>query len=115
MLSTLISRTDVVSLDLRRASLALIENHVRPERGKNPLWTVWLRSGPRICSERSEFLHLKMSNFNTRSNLIALAEYRARNSTRTIIRQQMPLDNFAPLNGAWCCFRSDCGQRTGSP
>ena len=35
-----------------------------------------LRLGPRTCRERSEFLRLEISNFNTRSNLIALAEYR---------------------------------------
>jgi PAP2 superfamily len=37
---------------------------------------VWLRSRPRTCRERSEFLRLEISNFNTRSTLIALTEYR---------------------------------------
>jgi hypothetical protein len=32
--------------------------------------------GPATRRERSEFLHLRISNFNTRSNLIALAEYK---------------------------------------
>jgi hypothetical protein len=44
-----------------------------PFRARSP---VWLRPGPRTCREQSEFLRLEISNFNTRSNLIALAEYR---------------------------------------
>jgi hypothetical protein len=52
---------------------------------------VWLRPGPRTCRERSEFLRLEISNFNTRSNLIALAEYRG---------SQLKPDYHSPADGA---------------
>jgi hypothetical protein len=64
---------------------------------------VWLRPGPRTCRERSEFLRLEISNFNTRSNLIALAEYRG---------SQLKPDHHSPADAVgrfrttrWSCFR----------
>jgi hypothetical protein len=46
---------------------------------------------PATCRERSEFLHLEISNFNTRSNLIALAEYRG---------SQLKPDHHSPADAA---------------
>jgi len=43
------------------------------------------------CRERSEFLRLEISNFNTHSNLIALAEYRG---------SQLEPDHHSPADAA---------------
>jgi hypothetical protein len=48
------------------------------------------------CRERSEFLRLEISNFNTHSNLIALGEYRG---------LQLKPDYHSSVDAAWCCFR----------
>jgi hypothetical protein len=63
-------------LTFERGSVAWIENHVRVERGKNPLFEPLAEVRTQTCRERSEFLRLEISSFNTRSNLITLAGYR---------------------------------------
>ena len=63
--------------------------------------------GPATCREK-RISAPRISNFNTRSNLIALAKYRGSQLKPDHHSLAAPLDDFTPLGGAWCCFRLDC-------
>jgi hypothetical protein len=68
------------SLDLRRFSVARIENHIRGERGEIRFESRLAQVRTPDLPRRSEFMHLEISNFDMRSNLTCSKLFHNRSS-----------------------------------